>query len=119
MPGMTGMDDDEEFKIAYGSKGEINDSKSIVTFQSDGNTGIGISAPEAKLSLGGISSNLSFGKSAIYIDDSDRYFDFYGGMIFRGTGGNWTSRFTGTSNIGSVGEILGIYKSEGSDGGHC
>lgn len=48
---MAGMDDDEQFKIAYGVDGEIRDSETKLYVAQSGNVGIGTTNPQAKLEV--------------------------------------------------------------------
>jgi len=82
----------------------------------EGNLGIGTTDPTAKLTISGSSASLNHGESAVYLQNSNRYFDFNGGMIFRGSGMNWNSRFTATDNLGADEEVVGIYKHEATAG---
>jgi len=82
----------------------------------EGNLGIGTTDPTAKLTISGISESLNHGESAVFLQNSNRYFDFNGGMIFRGSGMNWNSRFTATDNLGADEEVVGIYKHEATAG---
>lgn len=75
----------------------------------DGNVGIGTEGPGAKLTIERSPGSVDHGRSAIYVVDPNRYFDFDGGMIFRGTGDFWSARFTSTNNMRDDGEILGVY----------
>lgn len=81
-----------------------------------GNVGIGTLTPTAKLSIQGTGLDFGFGKSAFYVADQNRFFDFNAGLVFRGTGHIWAARFTSTANMNDDGEIVGIYKKEITEG---
>ncbi len=81
-----------------------------------GRTGIGADTPTAKLTIDNVGGDSSFGNHAVYVASLNSYFDYHGGMIFRGQGANWAARFTGTDNMRPDGEIVGIYKEEISPG---
>jgi hypothetical protein len=76
----------------------VND---VLNILANGRVGIGTTNPSAKFTLSGSSDAVDFGQSAVYIQNSNRYFDFNGGMVFRGSGYNWNSRFTATHNLES------------------
>jgi len=84
----------------------------FMRLSAEGNLGIGTTDPTAKFTISGISESLNHGESAVFLQNSNRYFDFNGGMIFRGSGMNWNSRFTATDNLGADEEVVGIYKHE-------
>jgi hypothetical protein len=48
---MAGMDDDEQFKIAYGADGEIRGAETKLYVAQSGNVGIGTTNPQAKLEV--------------------------------------------------------------------
>ena len=48
---MVGMDDDEKYKISYGT--DINNTNAMVTVQQNGNVGIGVPVPRQKLEVNG------------------------------------------------------------------
>jgi hypothetical protein len=81
-----------------------------------GNLGVGTTTPSAKLTLGNVGTDVSFGNGAVYLDDPNKYFDFEHGMVLRGTGNDWAARFTSTDAMLSTGEIVGIYKEEAVPG---
>jgi hypothetical protein len=87
-----------------------------VRIDAQGRTGIGADAPTAKLTIDNVGGNTSFGNHAVYVASLNSYFDYHGGMIFRGQGADWAARFTGTDNMHPDGEIVGIYKEEISPG---
>ncbi|MGQ9871188.1 hypothetical protein [Leptodesmis sp.] len=57
---MAGMDDDEQFKIAYGADGEIRGSETKLCVAQSGNVGVGTSSPQAKLEVQGPWSDWMF-----------------------------------------------------------
>jgi hypothetical protein len=105
-------DQDDLNRLSFGLYA-VNNVLNITGF---GNVGIGTTNPSAKFTLSGSSGSVDFGQSAVYIQNSNRYFDFNGGMIFRGSGSSWNSRFTATDNLGADGEVLGIYSNEATAG---
>jgi len=59
-------------------------------------------APSAKLTIAGpgsVGADLSHGHGAIFVDDCNQYFDYSCGMIFRGSGTEWVTRFTSADTI--------------------
>jgi len=88
----------------------------LMRLTAEGNLGIGTTDPTAKFTISGSSGSLNHGESAVFLQNSNRYFDFNGGMIFRGSGMNWNSRFTATDDLGAEGEVVGIYKHEATAG---
>ena len=109
----------------------INDSGALsMTITNSNTVGIGLTNPSGKfeiaagshaggaLRISGLGSNFAQGgsASAITIEDSNKYYDFAGGHVFRGAGSSWQSRFTGTSAAGATAEIVGIYKEETTAG---
>jgi hypothetical protein len=86
------------------------------TYWNLGKVGIGTKTPGAKLTIDNIGGISEFGKGALYIADQNQYFDFNCGLMFRGTGVDWSSRFTANNQMKNNGEILGIYKIETNPG---
>jgi len=80
------------------------------------NVGIGTTSPTAKLTIDNVGSDVTFGNGAIYVAETNKYFDFNDGMLFRGTGPSWIARFTSTNALYPTGEIVGIYKEETTPG---
>lgn len=100
--------------------GEFDTSKLVV----NGELGISHQNPQAKLTISGIpfddaggqTTRPNFREASIYIGNTNSFFDYEGGLTFRGTGGNWATRFTGTSSMTPTGEIVGIYTEETAPG---
>jgi hypothetical protein len=113
---MAGMDDDETFRLAFGAKDEINDSKTALIIQQDGNVSLGTTAHSARLTIGSVGTVMTHSHGAVYIASGNTYFDYLYGLVFRGTGDTWATRFTGTDNMRADGEIVGIYKEESTPG---
>ncbi|MBN1889245.1 MAG: hypothetical protein JW850_14725 [Thermoflexales bacterium] len=113
---MAGVDDDETFRLAFGAKDEINDSKTALTIHQDGHVGLGTTAPSARLTIDNVGTVMTHSHSAVYIASGNTYFDYRDGLLFRGTGNAWATRFTGTDNMFPDGEIVGIYKEESAPG---
>lgn len=57
---MAGMDDDEQFKIAYGADGEIRGAETKLCVAQSGNVGVGTASPQAKLEVQGPWSDWMF-----------------------------------------------------------
>jgi trimeric autotransporter adhesin len=110
-PAFTWQDGDPLRFVKYGTV-----YTELMRLTSEGNLGIGTTNPSAKFTISGISGSLNHGESAVFLQNSNRYFDFNGGMIFRGSGMNWNSRFTATDNLGADEEVVGIYKHEATAG---
>lgn len=52
----------------------------------------------------------------MFIENVNSYFDYVGGLTFRGTGDAWGARFTATDYMASDGSILMIQTEEPSSG---
>ncbi|MFQ5639339.1 MAG: hypothetical protein ACE5IR_15250 [bacterium] len=103
---------------ATGNGGGDNDwviSGNNIYSANSGNVGIGSTSPSAKLTVESVGNSAAYGASALFIPQNQVYFD-YSGLRFRGGGGSFNARFTGTSLVKPDGEILGIFKEETSPG---
>lgn len=94
----------------------LNTFTEYMRIANNGFVGIGTSNPTAKLTLSSINGTVNHGESAVYIAEGGKYFDYQDGIVFRGNGTDWMTRFTGTDNLNPNGEILGIYKEETTAG---
>ncbi|KYK26676.1 hypothetical protein AYK26_07255 [Euryarchaeota archaeon SM23-78] len=106
-------------RIAFFTGGStISYSDNLKWDSSANKLGIGTTSTTAKITIDNVGNNSTFGYSAIYIPDAGEglYFDYDGGIAYRGTGQYWSHRFTATDFMEPDGEILGIYKEEASEG---
>ncbi len=110
------LDDNNYFRLRMYTGTEWYDALTIANEAGAfGNVGIDTASPTtptAKLTIDNVGSNDTFGHNAIYVASTNRYFDFHNGLMFRGEGDIWASRFTSTPYMGDEGEIVGIYKEE-------